>query len=246
MKKLGTVIAGFFVLMAAALGWFLPLAAFNIEDRFAEGKEMKLAIEQINLSYRDDLAINQKINVINFEYDPSMALKIDKGIYHQSDDIERIVSDFVADFTGLRYDVKYGAYAVPYLINLSNNRGTVVIWVVSCTVTGTWTMNCLIDDKTGAILKCNLTSDGQQGWGELVLGAQEYTNISKSISERFSNALYNHYVRQISAKLVTYNKVPDSEVEGNVGYTLVFRDSKNYTFQITVQVENVYPALATF
>ena len=44
MKKLGTVIAGFFVLMAAALGWFLPFAAFNIEDRFAEGKEMKLAI----------------------------------------------------------------------------------------------------------------------------------------------------------------------------------------------------------
>ena len=245
MKKLGTVIASVFVLMAAALGWFLPLASFSIEDRFAEGKKMNLAIDPINLSYRDELAINQKINVINFEYDPNMALKIDKGIYHQADDIERIVSDFVADFTGFRYDVKYSAYATPYLINLTNNRGTVVFWVVTCNVVSSWSIYAIIDDKTGAILQCHLESEGE-GWQILVQGAEEYVNVSKSISEKFSNALYNHYVRQLSAKIVTYNKVADPEIEGYSGYTLVFRDSKNYTFQLTVRVDGTFPTLLTF
>ena len=67
MKKISTLITAVFFLMAAALGWFLPLAVYNFEDRLSEGKQESLNIEQINLSYRDDLAMNQKINLVNYE-----------------------------------------------------------------------------------------------------------------------------------------------------------------------------------
>ena len=59
MKKISTIITAVFFLMAAALGWFIPLATFNVEDKLSEGKHQKLDIEKINLSYRDALAMNQ-------------------------------------------------------------------------------------------------------------------------------------------------------------------------------------------
>ena len=67
MKKLSLVISALFFIMAAALGWFLPVAAFNFEDKFYEGKQAALDIEQINLSYREDLAMNQKINMVKYD-----------------------------------------------------------------------------------------------------------------------------------------------------------------------------------
>ena len=42
MKKISTFITAVFFLMAAALGWFIPLATFNVEDRLTEGKHQKL------------------------------------------------------------------------------------------------------------------------------------------------------------------------------------------------------------
>ena len=68
MKKLSFVVAAIFVLMAAALGWFLPMAAFNIDDSITDRKQMDLEIERVNLSYRDDLSIAQKINIVNNDY----------------------------------------------------------------------------------------------------------------------------------------------------------------------------------
>ena len=48
MKKISTFITAVFFLMAAALGWFIPLATFNVEDKLTEGKHQKLDIEKIN------------------------------------------------------------------------------------------------------------------------------------------------------------------------------------------------------
>ena len=67
MKKGSTIITAVFFLMAMALGWFLPLAVYNFEDRLTEGKQESLSIQGVNLSYRDDLAMNQKINIVNYE-----------------------------------------------------------------------------------------------------------------------------------------------------------------------------------
>ena len=115
-------IVAVFVIMAATLGWFLPVAVFNIDDKLSEGKQMDLEVERINLSYRDDLSMAQKIDIVNNGYQYDDAIAIDKGIYHQADEIKKIVSDFLADFSGYRFDLKEQFNIEPMLVNLSNNR----------------------------------------------------------------------------------------------------------------------------
>ena len=228
MKKISTLITAVFFLMAAALGWFLPLAVYNFEDRLSEGKQESLNIEQVNLSYRDDLAMNQKINLVNYEAD-----------------IERIMNEFLTDFTGIKSQTGFGTNAQPMLANLANNRGTIVIWVVDSKINDEWSFNCLVDDRTGAILRSSINSDNGL-WTDLVEGVDQYSDPSKSIAERYSNALYNHYQRQLSAKLVTYHMLSESPEEMGVSYRLVFRDGKNYTFQVTVEVSYIYTTIQTY
>ena len=235
MKKISTFITAVFFLMAAALGWFIPLATFNVEDRLTEGKHQKLDIEKINLSYRDDLAMNQKINIVSYEYMISSSIELDKGVFNQKEDIGRIMNEFMTDFTGLRFGADYAASSKPVLINLANNRGTIVIWVVDCLIGENWNVLCYVDDRTGAILHCEIYGDPDT-WTSFVEGSQNYSDPAKSIAERYSNALYNHYQRQLSAKLVTYHMVLEQPLDMSVGYRLVFRDAKNYTFQVTVNV----------
>ena len=235
MKKGSTIITAVFFLMAMALGWFLPLAVYNFEDRLTEGKQESLSIQGVNLSYRDDLAMNQKINIVNYENSIITYIELDKGIFNQKADIERIMNEFMTDFSGFKFQTDYAAYAKPMLANLANNKGTIVIWVVDCKINDNWNFYCFIDDRTGAILSSSLYST-QEHWSELVDGVNQYSDPAKSIAERYSNALYNHYQRQLSAKLVTYHMVLEQPLDMSVGYRLVFRDAKNYTFQVTVNV----------
>ena len=126
MKKLSLVISALFFIMAAALGWFLPVAAFNFEDKFYEGKQAALDIEQINLSYREDLAMNQKINMVKYDINISENIGLEKGVFSTKEDIERIISEFMVDFTGYKHDVSYSLYAKPMLDKLSNNSCSIV------------------------------------------------------------------------------------------------------------------------
>ena len=244
MKRISTVITAIFFLMAAALGWFLPLAVYNFEDRLSEGKQESLNIEQVNLSYRDDLAMNQKINLVNYETAITTYIELDKGIANQKADIERIVSEFMTDFTGIKSQTGFGTNAQPMLANLANNRGTIVIWVVDSKINDEWSFNCLVDDRTGAILRSSINSDNGL-WTDLVEGVDQYSDPSKSIAERYSNAIYNHYQRQLSAKLVTYHMLSESPEDMGVAYRLVFRDGKNYTFQVNVEVSFIYCTIQT-
>lgn len=244
MKRISTVITAIFFLMAAALGWFLPLAVYNFEDRLSDGKQESLNIEQINLSYRDDLAMNQKINLVNYETAITTYIELDKGISNQKADIERIIAEFITDFTGIKSQTGFGTNAQPMLANLANNRGTIVIWVVDSKINDEWSFNCLVDDRTGAILRSSINSANGL-WTDLVEGVDQYSDPSKSIAERYSNALYNHYQRQLSAKLVTYHMLSESPEDMGVAYRLVFRDGKNYTFQVNVEVSFIYCMIQT-
>ncbi len=256
MRKIYTLVVSVFVVIAALLGWFLPLAYFNVNDKFYEGKQASLDIEQINLSYRDDMSMNQKINIINYEYYLAEAIEIDKGIFIQEDEIKQIMSDFVSDFAGYKIDVSKRWKATPNLVNLSN-RGTIVIWEVQVWLNNSWKFECLLDDKTGAILSCefrfdyydvytNEYSDYDPDWNNLIPDIENDPEFSKTICERFGNALYNHYSKQLSAKLISYTPVTSWADVGSNGIRLVFRDSKNYTFGISVKVVLDEYTLSTF
>lgn len=237
-KPMGVIVTAVFVIMAALLGWFLPLAVFNIDDTLAEGKEMQLEIERINLSYRNDLSIADKIKITNNPISFADRMEIDKGIFNQEEDINGIITDFLADFTGYRFDFWEGNFkAVPLLVNLPYNNGTIVLWHVECEIDEGWMFEFVIDDKTGAILTCNMNGTYETDWSSLVF---DFTSIQYDIygalSEKYRNAIYNHYAKRFDAKFITYHQVQDWTDEDMMGYRMIFRDDKNDTFEITVNI----------
>ena len=90
MKKYSIFIVAVFFIMAAALGWFLPVVAFNVYDNFYDGKGGALEIEQIDLKYRDDLLVNQKISIVNYDFYIDNYFRLDKGIYIQENEVGRL------------------------------------------------------------------------------------------------------------------------------------------------------------
>ncbi len=240
MRKFSTLITAAFLAMAALLGWFLPMADFNISDQINEGKQMDLNIEQVNLSYRDDLTMNQKIIIANFnEEDLSAAIALDKGIFTQKEELAGILGDFLADFTGYRFDIQKNWDAIPMLVNLSNNRGTIVIWVVSIWFENYWEFQCLVDDKTGSLLHYFFNVDPAY-WESLVMGFNDAAETYSYLSDRLRTALYNHYASCIDAKIVTFHTINDLYNENYNSYLFVFKDDKNYTFELTVTISVPY------
>ena len=239
MRKLNTLITAIFMVMAAVLGWFLPMADLNIFDRINDGRQMDLEIQQINLSYRDDLTMHQKLNIANYENDFAGAVEIDKGLYVQKDELERIMEDFLADFTGYNLDISNGWYAVPVLVNLTNNRGTIVVWDVEVYYEDHWECQCFVDDKTGAILRCSFHVD-PENWEYLVLGYDNAEDKYTFLSDRYRTAIYNHYSSRIDAKIVTFRMINDMIRDEEASYLFVFKDDKNYTFELTFTISIPY------
>lgn len=237
MRKTGAVlIATVFVLLAATLGWYLPLVVFNFDDTLSERKQMDLDIERINLTYRDDLSLAQKIDIVNYDAFYDDYIELEKGIFNQQDDIKQIVTDFLAGFTGYRFDfADDNYYAAPNLINLSNNRGTIVFWFVSCWAESGWSFTFVIDDKTGAILNCSIYGD-PYGLEDLFSDYVTFKDPYEDICEKYRNAIYNHYSKRIDAKFITYHQVQEWGEDDAVGYRMIFRDNRDDTFEITVDI----------
>ena len=126
MKKLSTLITAVFMIMAAILGWCLPIADFNIYDQINDGKQMDLEIQQINLSYRDDLTMQQKINIANYDNDFAGAVELDRGIYVQKEGLELIVEDFLSKYGGIEFDRSYEALK-DKISAAQNFRGLIVL-----------------------------------------------------------------------------------------------------------------------
>lgn len=232
MRKLSSVITALFIILAAALGWFLPIIDFDAYDKFSEGMQKDLEIQQINLSYRNDLAMNQKISVANLDFDYA-GVEIDKGIFVQEEELAKIVGDFLADFTGYRFNVAENWYAAPMLVNLTNNRGTIVIWAVNVYLDRNWEADFLVDDKTGAILRCGFYGDPAY-WDDLVHGIDDSADQYQFLSDKFRTAIYNHYSSRLNAKIVTYHLVDNEYFEDSATYLFIFKDDKNYTFELSV------------
>ena len=244
MRKISSVITAVFIILAAALGWFLPIVDFDAYDKFSEGMQKDLEIKQINLSYRDDLAMSQKISLANVDYEISGGVEIDKGIFVQEDELAKIMGDFLADFTGYRFNVTKNWYAAPMIVNLANNRGTIVIWGVSILLDNGWEFECLVDDKTGAILRCGFFGD-PENWDDLVHGFDDAYDGYEFLSDRFRTAIYNHYASRLNAKIVTYHLVDNTYYDDSAAYLFIFKDDKNYTFELSVFFSLPYGKIET-
>ena len=245
MKRFSTVITAVFIIMAALLGWCLPLAEFNAYDQINDDRQMDLEIEQVNLSYRDDLTMNQKIIIANYEDELVSAIELDKGIFVQKEGLAKIMGDFLADFTGYRFDVTKDWFATPMLVNLSNNRGNIVVWNVQIWLNDTWEFQCYVDDKTGAILRCSFYGDSSE-WENLVLGFSDAQDKYDYLSSKFRTAIYDHYASRLGAKIVTYHLIGDEYSDEGLNYLFVFKDDRNYSFEFTVSFSIPYGNIGSY
>ena len=247
MKKIGIfVVFAIFVLMAAALGWFLPITSFRLYDDVNEGKQHDLDIDRVNLSYRDDLTIGQKISILtssNSDYDYADYIELEKGIYLQNEDINKIMREFLADFTGLVYEIDENDvfYCQPVLVNFSGNRGMIVVWYVTVALDNGWVVQFCIDDKTGAILYTSF-STYYSSWDSLIEGYQDFDDPCNGICERYLNALNNNLSDKADAKFITYHLLQSATDEYYSSYRIIFRDERDDTFNITLNlyVEDKY------
>lgn len=240
MKRIGAlIISAIFVLMAALLGWFLPIASFRIIDDVNEGKQRDLDIERVNLSYRDDLSIGQKITILtsNSEYDYVDYIELEKGIYLQKEDVAKIMQDFLTDFTGRIYEVnEEKLYSCdPVLVNFSGNRGMIVVWFASVNLGNGWDVEFCVDDKTGAILYTYF-SGYYTDWDELIEGYRDFSDPCDGICERYLNALYNNLSSKADVKFITYHLLQSYTDEYYSSYRLIFRDERDDTFNITLHL----------
>lgn len=246
MKKVAFfLITATFVIMAALLGWFLPVASFRIIDDVNEGKQHDLDIDRVNLTYRDDLSIAQKIAIVTSRsgYDYMDYVELEKGIYLQEENVIDIMSNFLVDFTGIRYEIDEDDifYCEPVLLTFASNKGMIVVWSATITLDNGWDFSCYIDDKTGAILSVYF-SGYYGGWDSLIEGYNDFSDPCDGICERYLNALYNNYSEKIDAKFITYHLLQSYTDEYYSSYRLIFRDENDDTFDINLNlyVDDMY------
>lgn len=242
MRKGSTLVCIMLLLVAAVIGWFLPLAQFQVSDRLNEGKQDELEINKINLSYREELTMSQKLTVVQDSYTYQNAISLDSGIYIQDEELDAIVNEFIFDFCGRSFAIEDLISATPFLFSLENNKGTAVIWAVDVTSDDGWNFSFFIDDQTGAILKCTIVSYYDNTWDELF---NKDVTIYGDVCPRFCTALLNHYEKRLNARLVNNNAVNTGD-DGFVEYSYIFRDEKNYTFQINMICDTDIAHLETY
>ena len=235
MKKVSTLFCIFLLLVAAVTGWFLPIADFAVYDKYHEGESKELDIRQINLSYREDLSMSQKVCILKEDYGFYDAVELDRGIFLEKTELVKILNDFMYDLTGRHCNVEDDMQASPFLVSFEDNMGTTVIWGALCSYRG-WTISFFVDDKTGALLGCRFYGDADNAtWGDLIVGCDDALNGYNFVSGKFCTAIYHHYVTRLDAKLVTYNILPNHDSGDVVEYMFVFKDDKNYTFQLNIR-----------
>ena len=254
MKKVSTVICAVFLLFAFLLGWFLPLADFNMYDRIAEGRKEQLSIEQINLTYQDDLTMSQKIRLASgLEYYEEV-ITLNRGMYSSRDEVKEILTDFLISFTGRSYSQNEITWVfTPLLYNMPDNQGAIVLWEVRAHIKD-WFLGFLVDDRSGAILTCSFYSISS-GWDALIKDLSDGPSAPYFLFNRFSTALNHHYRERIDAKLMSIStsnvSVTNEDDNGNEGepvyyYAVSFKDDKNYTYTIVIELSPTAPMLNTY
>ncbi|MCQ2502400.1 MAG: hypothetical protein MJ084_01405 [Saccharofermentans sp.] len=242
MRKGSTLVCIMLLLVAAVIGWFLPLAQFRVSDRLNEGKQDELEINKINLSYREELTMSQKLTVVQDTYNYQNAISLDSGIYIQEEELNAIVNEFIFDFCGRTFAIEDFISVTPFLFSLENDKGTAVIWSVDVTSEDGWDFKFFIDDQTGAILKCSIVSYSDYTWDELF---NANVTVYDDVCNRFCTALLNHYEKRLNARLVNNNAVNTGN-DDILEYSYIFRDEKNYTFQINLICDTDIVHLETY
>lgn len=179
------------LLMSIAIGWCLPSGAGAILDKKTENTVQTAKIEQVNLSYLQDLTIPDKLQAI-FEGQFYGGDTIQSGIFLKKDEAEQIAMQFFADFWEQLTVADTRAYATPCMVRNAQGNG-LVVWDVA--IKSQWLNDVfvIIDDATGVILSFYLFTD-------TIARLEPEQSVLEEASTAFLNRFLSAYNRHLQAQ----------------------------------------------
>lgn len=228
---------GFIALLisAALLGWLLPSAVFLAEDHIEERKLDTLEIKQFDISYQSDLDTAARLQIIHDTPDSS-AMPLERGIYLQAQDVEKIAKQFLRECTGNPSVICERFEITPILFSFSG-EGTFIGWDVSMIVNESWTWDALIDDQTGLILRCSFAGAPMQ-WDSLFPEFGSEADSVTYIVDKLSSALCSHFQAKLSEALSSDIRWEESGDYVYIASILLSEDSiPKYTIPVVFVLE---------
>ncbi len=229
MKKTKAVLLAVLLLAAALLGWFLPAAVFCAVDKSLEGKPEPLSLRQIDLSYRSDLQIEDRLSLIrDHKFADSTYLK--RGVYQDAEKVRGIAQEFLSQLTGNEQTLTENNCSVqPVLLNFGND-GVFIAWNLTADLNEAWTFNAVLDDQTGLIFGCSCGCMALN-WDRLFSGLSEAQSMNVFIYERMQEAIGQHYRARLSAPYTAAISEDDSEDTVFIG-NIVLCEGERVAFRI--------------
>lgn len=225
MKKNRLILLIFLLLAAGGFGWFLPAAVFHGMDRSTEGKTEAISVRQIDLSYQSDLQIEDRLRLIR-DYDlASSATPLERGVYQDTDSVRETVEVFLWQLTGFHDTVSaQNANVQPALLSF-DGEGVFVVWTVAVSLNDAWTLDAILDDQTGLILRCELESIAQH-WDRLFPSFYGTESSEVFLNNSLQEAIRQHYQAQLSASYTAALIADDSDGNVCLGHILLYENDR--------------------
>lgn len=195
MKRKHLVLFLLLLACAALFGWFLPVLLTERGDRAIEGKPETVSVRQIDLSYRADLSITERLYLVR-ELRSAQIVELKRGVQLTDWEIRAVAERFLRDLTGRAVTLQDENCSVRSQILSFGDRGSFVVWELSAELGDAWHCEALLDDQTGLLLRCVLSGD-PNAWESLFSGLGGDAEHRSRICSALERAVTAHCRRQL-------------------------------------------------
>ena len=220
------------LLMAGLFGWFLPPAVSDAYDHSIEDQPRALQIRQVDLTYRSDLSIEDRVLLLRDPATFQQTTVLTDGICLTAEQAWSIAEDFLRELTGSDAALRAETYeAIPQLF-VFDDCGTFLVWQLTMEINESWYCNIMMDDQSGVILQCEFSGDADR-WDSMF---SDFAG-EETVSEALRNALQNHFNTRLPDNYQAQVQLdPPSEgtCTGEITLTAVDRETVYIPFSIVL------------
>lgn len=185
------------LLLAAAglLGWLLPVLVTEQGDRSLEGRAEPVSIRQIDLSYRFDLSLADKLRLFR---NPTEAAPLERGVFLTDREAKTILESFLEKVAGDSLSRNEDACSAAPELRSLGAEGSAIVWNVTADLNEHWRCEALLDDQSGLLLHCRFSGDAAR-WDSLIPGFDRKGDVRDVLCAVLEETFEAHYSRQLTA-----------------------------------------------
>ena len=232
MKPKKVLLLAGLLLTAGLLGWFLPSFVSDVYDRSIEDRPRELQVRQVDLTYRSDLSIEDRILLLRDPEAFQQTTVLSDGICLTEDQVWDIATAFLRELTGPDTVMPRESFEATPQLFVFDDCGTFLVWQLTMEINESWYCNIMIDDQNGVILQCVL-SGGEADWDRLL---SDFAG-EETAGEALRNVLQRHYCDRLSADYqaeLAFDGPAGEECTGEIILTAVDQEEIHIPFSITL------------